>query len=225
MGSPQLYCPICGAPITDKSGDGSLWLSNAALLTTAHETENGSELDEYWPRSVQPPVEYEYAYHLGPNPPEETHRSVVRLEVEGTGTSRFELPNSGEIVHTMWAEYVRGNKQRQAHGGPLYLPFHGVCLDLTHHFIESAATFNQTGEGLPNDRITSLKQLWEIYYRRVNGAWTAVPDAYGTLPEPHDYFGGYRCRNTYWAPEDDPAYGEVRISFHLPPRTTMLTST
>ena len=35
------------------------------------------------------------------------------------------------------------------------------------------------------------------------------------LPEPHECFGGRKCRNIYWEPGDDPKHAEVSYSTYL----------
>lgn len=52
----------------------------------------------------------------------------------------------------------------------------------------------------PEDEISSLKQLWEVLYRRMPGThYTPIEQ---TLPHPFDYYGGKSCRNLEWEPEN-----------------------
>lgn len=170
-------------------------------MTTAHKTENGVELDAYWPWNAYP--RSLYAFHLGPNPPKEAQRSVLRLDAHAHGTSQFDILGSGERVNAMCVKIERKTPAID-HGGPLYLPVHKLCLQLADCFIDSMGTSMHMSQVLLNDRITSIKQLWEVLYRRLHGsAWV--------LPEPHDYFGGRRCRNIDWEALDDPDHGEVCV--------------
>lgn len=61
---------------------------------------------------------------------------------------------------------------------------------------------------IPLDGIISVKNLWEVLHRRLRGTAGVVPA--WVLPEPHEYFGGRRCRNIDWEPEDDPEHAKVR---------------
>jgi hypothetical protein len=175
-------------------------------LTTAHKTEDGVELDAYWPQDAYP--RSLYAFHLGRNPPEEAQRSVLRLNAHAHGTSQFDLLGSGERVNAMCVEIERKTPTID-HGGPLYLPVHSLCLQLADRFIDSMGTSVNTSQVLPGGRITSIKQLWEVLYRRLYGS--LFPYRTWELPEPHDYFGGRRCRNVDWEAGDDLEHGEVRI--------------
>jgi len=178
------------------------WLTNAILLTTAHETESSVELDAYWPREVYP--RSSYAFHLGPNPPEEPQRSVLRLDAHAYDTYQFDLLGSGKRVDVMCVE-IDQKTPAITHGGALYLPVHSLCVQLADRFIDSMGTSIHTSQVLPSDRIHSIKQLWEVLYRRLNGSLSFVRT--WILPEPHDYFGGRECRNVYWEPWDE--HGQV----------------
>lgn len=75
-----------------------------------------------------------------------------------------------------------------SYGAPLYLPVHRSCLDLVTVFLSSsAATSVYIGVERPEGSVTSLKQLWEVLYRRV--PWNMYGQTWG-LPEPHSYFAG-----------------------------------
>jgi hypothetical protein len=111
----------------------------------------------------------------------------------------------------MSATYNRGKIPGAGpHGGPLYLPVHSLCLELSDRYIENATTSNQKAEELPIDIVTSVKQLWEALYRRLFGS--IIPEIGGELPEPHEYFGGRLCRNVYWELGDNPAHGKYVFS-------------
>lgn len=42
----QIYCHICGGPFL--SGDDT-WLGEAMVLSTGHRTQDGIDVDEFWP--------------------------------------------------------------------------------------------------------------------------------------------------------------------------------
>lgn len=179
-------------------------MANAVLLTTAHETENGLEIDAYWPRSFSNP-ESLYTFYLGPNPPKKTR--VLQLDACARGGDRFDIVGSGERVSAMIVD-IEPKPGGIDHGKPLYLPVHGICLQLAECFIDS---MKRTSHTPSDDRITSIKKLWEVLYRRLNGTHTSFPPRMGALPEPHDYFGGRLCRNVEWEPGDDIQHAKVRI--------------
>jgi hypothetical protein len=83
------------------------WLTHAVLLTTAHKTKDGIVLDQYWPPArPHPPVRAAYPYDLGPDPPEESQRMVLRLDVHAPDEGgRFDILESGEKVLPMCVTY------------------------------------------------------------------------------------------------------------------------
>jgi hypothetical protein len=91
-------------------------------------------------------------------------------------------------------------------GGALYLPVHEACLDIAHQFIKRATDKDKKTGALGNE-INSMRNLWEVLYRRLNGS--PIPPNIGFLPEPHDYYGGRLCRGTDWEPPNNPEDGEV----------------
>lgn len=178
------------------------WLTNAILLTTGHRTKDGMKLDEYWPPSPRTA----YPFHLGPDPPEEGQRSVLRLDARSRGTASFALLESGERVDVMRVA-ILPRKPAPDHGAPLYLPVHCLCLQLADRLIDSVETSLLMTQVIPLDGITSDKNLWEVLHRRLCGN-TAGTRTWA-LPEPHEYFGGRRCRNIDWEPGDDPEHAKL----------------
>ena len=193
---------------TDESDE---WLKDAVLLTTGHETEHGIELDEYWPPLR---IKTKYPYNLGPTPPEEGLRSVLRFDASTKeGTNSFVLSDSGECVDVMC---VKGHpRPGPDHGASLYLPLHRLCMQVADNFIDSVPVSLIMTHVVTSDGITSTKNLWEVLSHRLQGDRMGVPSR--ALTEPHDYFGGQECRNVYW--DSDDKYGEVSSS-NIPLQTS-----
>ncbi|KAF4615871.1 hypothetical protein G7Y89_g15245 [Cudoniella acicularis] len=87
----------------------------------------------------------------------------------------------------------------------LYLPVHCLCVQLSDCFVEQMAIV--TSEKNISTEITSIKQRWEVFYRRLLVSRPVRP-IWG-LPEPHGYFGGRRCRNLSWGPGEDLEESEL----------------
>jgi hypothetical protein len=145
---------------------------------------------------LHPPPQY--GCSLGPNPSPESERSVLRLEACWKSDNTFKLVGSGEEV------IVFGPRP---HCGPLYIPVHGCCLQVVDRCIDSVRTSAHAWKVFPEDRIHSIKQLWEVLYQRVHGSLNHRGS--WVLPEPHDYFGGIYCRGVDWESGNDPKHGEV----------------
>lgn len=115
-------------------------------------------------------------------------RRVVSFEAEAVDDCyQFRLESS-ESVHHFELVLARPQGPGANFGGPLYLPVHETCLHIAHHFIRRAIE----NENTATNEINSFIGLWEVLYRRLDG----MPhlSRIGFLPEPHDYFGGKRCR-------------------------------
>jgi hypothetical protein len=166
-------------------------------------------LDIYYPQTS--PFCSLWSYHLGLDPPDEAQRRVLRLDadVEEDDYSKFyfKLAGSGKEVSAMTVEANRQPLQR-GQGGPIYLPVHRPCLHIADYFVQSIDTSMHTFPEEYYGKITSIRQLWEVLYRRLEGH---IWDQY-VLQEPHDYFGGDLSRGVEWEPPNGEPYGEVRIS-------------
>ena len=112
-----------------------------------------------------------------------------------------------------WCVAIQRRTPSRDHGAPLFLPVHPLCLQLADRFIDSMETSLLMAQVIPPDGITSVKNLWEVRHRRLPANSTCFPA--WALSEPHEYFGGRRCRNVYWAPGDDPEHAEVSYSTYL----------
>jgi hypothetical protein len=110
---------------------------------------------------------------------------VLRLDTHALGAAQFGLLGSGERVNAMCVEIGRETPAIDR-GGPLYLLVHSLCLQLADCFIDSIGTSTHPPQALPSDRITSIKQLWQVLYRRLYGS--LFPYRTWELPEPHEYF-------------------------------------
>ena len=97
-----------------------------------------------------------------------------------------------------------------AHGVPLYLVAHRLCLQLADRFIDSTNS-SLALVGAPNDSITSTMNLWEVLCRRLHGDSHGVPAT--VLPEPHNYFGGMYTHGLTWDSRDDPEHSVVSYHF------------
>ena len=176
------------------------------LLSTARKTQHGTEIDTYFP--PWPPRFGPYAFDLGPDQPDESQRSVLRLSARSKdGTNSFSLLESGEHVFASQLVFDWQKPGPPPHGVPLYLAVHRLCLQLADRFIESTKASLILAE-VPNDGITSILNLWRVLHRRLPGGTAGTSTL--ELPEPHDYFGGKRARNIAWEARDDPEHSEVR---------------
>lgn len=137
---------------------------------------------------------------------------MLRLDARSHGTASFVLLASGERVDAMRVA-LQLKKPTPDHGAPLYLPVHPLCLQLADRFVDSVETSLLMAQIIPPDGITSVKNLWEVLHRRLRG--TAGGGPAWVLPEPHEYFGGRRCRNIDWEPGDDPEHAKVSRASYL----------
>lgn len=144
-----------------------------------------------------------------PNPaqePQEPQRRVLQLDSMYSEHNRFQLLDSGETV----AAFSIGSYDS---GEPLYLAVHRLCTQLAERFIDSRADSHDTFQIGPHDEISSLKQLWEVLYRRMPGTMQLTSEY--ILPEPYDYYGGRNARNVEWECDDDPEYGLVCVAVQI----------
>ena len=88
----------------------------------------------------------------------------------------------------------------------MYLATHRLCLQLADKFIESTKS-SLALAGVPSDSIISIRNLWEVLYRRLPAG--LFGDRTLVLLEPHDYFGAKAARNLAWEPSDDDKEAEV----------------
>ncbi|KAI0965056.1 hypothetical protein F4678DRAFT_454043 [Xylaria arbuscula] len=194
MGRNQVYCSICGAPFLEASqcnNESDTWLSHGTVLTTGHRTNDGIQLDTYLPQPGQ------YACALGSESADGIQSHVLQLEASYDDCNRFPVPGLGTAVEAFSVP---------PEGGPLYLPLHKLCYQLAERFIDSRAEFQDITGVNPGDEISSIKQLWEVLYRRMPGSFLSSEYI---LPDPYEYYGGRGCRNVYWEPDDDPADGQL----------------
>lgn len=165
-------------------------------MTTAHGQDSDVQLDTYLPSgSVS-----HYSAKLGPNPAQESQRRVLQLDATYSEHNYFKIVDSGTTV----GAFSIGPHDS---GETLYLAVHRLCTQLAERFIDSRAESHDTFQIGPHDKISSLKQLWEVLYRRVPGSMQLSSEY--ILPEPHDYYGGRSARNVEWERDDDDEYGTV----------------
>ncbi|KAF3770049.1 hypothetical protein M406DRAFT_325523 [Cryphonectria parasitica EP155] len=211
MGISQIYCAVCGAPMLSNGlveNGSKKWLNESVLLTTAKRAEHdeGVTIDEYCP----PGLHSTYHFVLGPKPSPDEQRTVLQLEAEADDTGRFLILDtttapsvSGKLLAAMCVEIDKPKPPPgpPEHGAPLYLPVHRACLELANRFISSTETSLLSGQTVAPDGITSIRQLWEVLYRRL--PWTLHGRTW-VLPSPQEYFGGELYRNLSYEPDDDP---------------------
>ena len=134
---------------------------------------------------------------------------MCKLDARSDGTSSFLIEDSdssgkGKKVCAMY---------HRAPGTPLYLPVHQSCMKLAELFINAYKWRQLRRSVVPEYDIASDKILWDVLHRRLYGADPHTQQ--WELPEPHDYFGGKRCRNTEWEPDNDSKEGIVSYFNHL----------
>jgi hypothetical protein len=135
---------------------------------------------------------------------------VLRVNAWTRGTSRFIIDETGKEIYVFRVDVRRGKTPSESRGGDLYLPVHEVCLEIADRFIEFRAEDSRKNATSQLDGISSIKQLWEVLYRRLDGS--PVQSNIRYLPEPHDYYGGRTCRGIDWVCGDDPE--AVEVSFY-----------
>jgi hypothetical protein len=165
----------------------------------------------YYPRSNKP--RSLWSYHLGLNPPDEYERRILLLHAFVQEDTCYKVANSDWVVNAMSVKLEQPPRPPPlTQGGPIYLPAHHHCLHIAQLFVQNVEISEHTTLEEYRSKITSIRQLWEVLHRRLDGYILA--NQY-ILQEPHDYFGGGLCRNSEWEPSNDTVYGEVRIYLHI----------
>lgn len=174
--------------------------------------DTGIELDDYIPScdDISPVPNYclrPESDLLGGHQNISEVQIVLRLDAYSEdGLARFHLRECEKDVVVHQVNSTLGEKPGPPRGGsPLYIPVHGLCLKIADRFIDAKKHISRPSSG----QIRSIEDLWEVLYRRVPGNWhshTCIN------PEPHYYFGGRKCRGKDWTADEDPSYGQVRIS-------------
>jgi hypothetical protein len=154
-----------------------------------------------------------WPYNLGPDPPDEARRRVLRLDAVYDDNSNynyiqyFKLAESGQKLRPMTVD-LDSISVPETDGSPLYLPSHLRCVHIADCFVHSIDTGVLAAPEEDHGKITSIRQLWEVLYRRLPGYEDA--NEYWSA-EPHDYFAGRSCRKADWEYGEDEMEGEVRI--------------
>lgn len=162
----------------------------------------------YYPHNS---LDHPWSYDLMRDPPNEDQRSVLRLDAYAEEDSYFILAESDRVVSALSVEVeYEPPPPLRTQSGPIYLPVHRHCLHTADYFVQSIDTSMHTFPREYDGKITSIRQLWEVLYRRLDGS--IVAHEY-VLKEPHGYFGGGLPGQVEWEwePTDDEPYGEVRI--------------
>ena len=177
------------------------WLYDSILMTTVHDTDNGPELDMYQTQSLSSG----YPLLLGPSPPDDSKRHVLRLNTRHVSRGYWKILDSGETIEpfTLMGEEDSPGIVEE---GALYLIIHDRCIQLVERFIEKSVDQN-TFHIHPEDEISSIKQLWQVMHRRMPGCHIYMPK--NELPDPFEYYGGRGCRQRMWE-DDEMGDGEVR---------------
>ncbi|KAK6003999.1 hypothetical protein QM012_008849 [Aureobasidium pullulans] len=168
----QIYCHLCGGPFLEND---NTWLGQVVMLSTGHQTQNGIEIDDFWPFALD-----QNGYHVNQHASKDADRVLLRLH------SAYNC-EKGTFCLLGWDEEVRpsisDHLSSHHRGGSLYLPVHNVCLQLADRFINTASTVERDFRNTTSGRITSELQLWEVLYPRV--------DQFGCKSmtnEPHNFF-------------------------------------
>lgn len=182
----QVYCAICGGPFGTLGRcrndlDDIEWLIDTVMLTSAHETKNGLELDRYALRRLVPTLSWDYL-DLDESQSEED-QIILRLDAcPKEPESSFELLETGEEVKA----YLHGHHGSHDKTFPrLFIPVHRNCLEVADHFMEWVS--NHATKSPPRS-IIAMKDLWKILHLRLDSNTQRCPN------EPHKYFGGWHCR-------------------------------
>lgn len=72
----------------------------------------------------------------------------------------------------------------ETEGGPISLPSHLGCVHIADCFVHSIDTDVHAAPEEDHGKITSIRQLWEVLYMRLEGYIDTNEYA---LAEPHDY--------------------------------------
>lgn len=171
------------------------WLTRPIVCTTVHDVENGVEPDRYtdWMGGEN---NSSYGFSLI-SPADDSQRHLRQMNAK-YGSHDFRLETSGEkvSVFVIWEE-----------GDPFYIALHEACNQIAQYFIASGDTVQDTFQMGPEDKISSLKQLWQVIFARFEGV---ISDVQYIPPHPTDYYGCdglFRCE---YCPEDDgPELGQV----------------
>lgn len=168
----QIYCHICGGPFLENNGT---WLGQAVMLSTGQQTQDGIEIDDFWPLALD-----QNGYNVSQHASEEAGRLLLRFD------SVYDC-DQGTFLFLKWDEEVKPSipdyLSSHPRGGSLYLPVHNVCLQLADRFIDTVSTMESAVMDTTSRRITSKLQLWEVLCRRV--------DQFGRdtmANEPHSFF-------------------------------------
>ncbi|KAG9527364.1 hypothetical protein KCU93_g5258, partial [Aureobasidium melanogenum] len=170
--APQIYCHICGGPFLENN---DTWLGQAVVLSTGHQTQNGIEIDDFWPFPLD-----QNGYHVNQQASGEADRVLLRFNsVYDCDNGTFQLLEWNESVKPSIPDHLSSHPR----GGSLYVAIHNVCLQLADRFIDTASTMERAVTSTTSGRITSELQLWEVLCRRV--------DQFGRdtmANEPHNFF-------------------------------------
>lgn len=169
------------------------------ILTSAHESVTGIVLDLYWP-STWP----KYAYHRKSTSSQDSSRIVLQLPARSLSdeSNHFQLLQTNKQVAAFDLSFDT-SRRGISQGSPLYLPVHQSCLDLVMIFIScSTDTSARNSAGVPNGSLTSLKQLWEILYRRL--ASDPTQRRTKVVNDPNRYF-------TQWCGDDEVCWAEANF--------------
>ncbi|CAD6448846.1 2c32b9f9-58ea-41c5-b5c0-bee8a9c3e35d [Sclerotinia trifoliorum] len=95
-------------------------------------------------------------------------------------------------------------------GGDLFIPIPEACMEIAEHYFTAAHDSSTSGKETfsTNGKVTDVHSLWEVLYRRLLGEAVPLSNPY-ILEESHDYYGGRKCRNIYWEPDDNEVFGPL----------------
>ncbi|KAG9949048.1 hypothetical protein KCU85_g4492, partial [Aureobasidium melanogenum] len=183
-------CHICGGPFL---GDDDSWLGEAILLSTGHRTQDGIDIDVFWPCKLD-----QNGFCLAEHSSEQANRVLLRLDAEYDNDHRtFVLSKWDETVRT---SFPFGPSGGHFMGGSLLIPVHKACLQLADHFISIASISTSDATETTSDRITSELQLWEVLCRRLDKFGD-----FGVAKEPHQFYVSLSVHSGMpWEREPEP---------------------
>ncbi|THY33571.1 hypothetical protein D6D01_02239 [Aureobasidium pullulans] len=196
MAPQQIYCQICGGPILSRSvklmdntpevsdkidgvsrNNHNTWLKGAVALTTEYRTQDGVEVDTYYPLILDV-----CGFGLdSQHSPKDTDRVVLRFDAS------YDFDLGPHFQLSEWDEEVELNSLSVC--GSLYLPAHDACMRLTERFVDTTPTPDQAA-------VTSIIKLWDVLCRRVDQV-----SGHTMTAEPHNFFEEPNSRSyTRWGP-------------------------
>ncbi|THZ02873.1 hypothetical protein D6C92_00321 [Aureobasidium pullulans] len=183
MAPQQVCCQVCGGPILSRPvklmdntpevsdkidrisrNNHNTWLGEAVALTTGYRTQDGVEVDTYYPLNLDV-----CGFGLDSRQSaKDTDRVVLRFDAS------YDFDLGPRFQLSRWDEEVELNSLSVC--GSLYLPAHDACMRLADRFVDSTSTPDRAenknqdpGTGRPDDETLQLppslrnrRRIWRI---------------------------------------------------------------